>query len=78
MIAHTATMAMQDTFILAAQTPIRVITWTRLQEAALQCSTYQELLTLIRSGLPELLADWPENLHPYHPYRHSLLIISLW
>ena len=52
-----------------------MITWTRLQEA-LQCSTYQELLTLIRSGLPELLADWPEHLHPYHPYRHSLLIMD--
>ena len=76
MIAHTATTAMQDTYVLAAHTPIRMITWARLQEAASQCSNYQKLLTLIRSGLPESIADWPEHLHPYHPYRHSLLIMD--
>ena len=79
MIAHAADSAMQDTYVLAAwhaKAPIRVMTWARIQEAASQCPTYRELLTLIRSGLPELIADWPQHLHPYHPYRHSLLIMD--
>ena len=75
MMAHIAASAIQDTYVLAAQAPIRAMTWARLQEAASQCPSYQELLTLVRSGLPELIADWPEHLHPYHSYRYSLLIM---
>ena len=75
MMAHIAASAIQDTYVLAAQAPIRAMTWARLQEAASQCPSYQELLTLVRSGLPELIADWPDHLHPYHSYRYSLLIM---
>ena len=81
LIAGLAVKAIKDmymerynNYIVAAQTPIRVITWERLQEAASSSPIYQHLRKLISSGLPEDIAEWPETLRLYHPYRINLLV----
>ena len=51
---------------------VRVITWSRLQEAAGQSHLYQQLLRHLAAGLPEDRHDWPEELLPYFPYRDHL------
>ena len=78
-IASIAGMAIRDmssNYIIAAQAPVRVLTWERLQEAAAHSPLYQELISLIKSGLPEVISDWPGTLHPYFPYRHNLLVME--
>ena len=57
----------------AGQAEVRAITWPRLQEAAAASPVYQLLLQLIRAGLPEEKAAWPEALAPYYPYRRHLI-----
>ena len=81
LIAGLAVLAIKDMFmerydnyIVAAQTPIRVLTWERLQEAASSSPIYQHLMKLIVSGLPEDIAEWPDTLRLYHPYRANLLV----
>lgn len=55
------------------QDTVRVLTWTRLQEATVTSPVCQGLLQLLKQGLPEAKSDWPELLHPYFPYRHHLV-----
>ena len=74
LIAGLAMIALQELstrYIVAAQAPVRVITWERLQEAAAASPTYQKLMTLITSGLPEDVQDWPHDVHQFYPYRHG-------
>ena len=75
-IAGMAITDMSSSYIIAAQAPVRVITWGRLQEAAANSQLYQELISLIKHGLPEAISDWPGSLHPYYPYRHNLLVME--
>ena len=82
MEALIAGMAMQALHELSAscqvagQTPVRVITWEILQEAAAKSIPYQLLVSFIAFGLPEDSKDWPKILQQYYPYRHSLLVMD--
>ena len=75
-LAMTALQELSARYSMAAQLPVRVITWERLQEAAAASPTCQKLMTLITYGLPEDVQDWPHNMHQFYPYRHSLLIMN--
>ena len=60
----------------AALSPIQVLTWQRLKEAAASSPIYCQLLSLILAGLPTTIDEWPDLLRPYYPYRHSLLVVD--
>ena len=49
------------------------ITWPRLLTATEASPICQWLIKLIRAGLPEDQAAWPEELMPYFPYRYKLM-----
>jgi hypothetical protein len=53
-----------------------LLTWARLEKAALNCKTYQTLHTLVSSGAPEDKTAWPESLLPYYQHRHALLTVG--
>ena len=55
----------------AALSPIQVLKWQRLKEAAASSPIYSELVSLIMKGLPTTIDEWPELLRSYYPYRHS-------
>ena len=81
--AHLAGMAtmmavrdMTTEYVLAAQAPVRVLTWERLQEAASASPMYQDLISLITKGLPDSITEWPDTLRSYHPYRSNLLVMD--
>ena len=61
---------------IAAHHIVRVVTWDRVREAAVDSPIYKELLAFIKGGLPASVKDWPATLHPYHPYRHNLQIVD--
>ena len=61
---------------IAPLSPIQVLTWQRLKEAAADSPIYSQLISLIPSGLPTTISEWPEPLRPYYPYRHSLLVVD--
>ena len=80
--AHLAGMAnmgvrnMTTDYVLAAQATVRVLTWERLQEAASASPMYQDLISFITKGLPDNIAEWPDTLRSYHPYRCNLLVMD--
>jgi hypothetical protein len=53
--------------------PVRMVTWTRLQEATAASPLCQTLLQLLAVGLPEDKQDWPESVQSYFPFRHNLI-----
>ena len=65
----------QEEAEVAAMQPsaVRMITWHRLQQAVSSSHLCQELLALLRTGLPEDKVDWPPNLVQYFPHRASLI-----
>ena len=78
-LAEMVTVAVNDvttTYILAAQSPIRMLTWERLQAAAAQSPLYQKLVTFLGTGPQDDISSWPTDLHPYHPYRQNLLLMD--
>ena len=75
-IAGMAFTDLSTEMIIAAHHPLRVVTWQRLREAASGSPLYEELVTLIKAGLPTSKDEWPTNLHSYFPYRHNLQIVD--
>ena len=78
-LAEMAAVAVNDvttTYILAAQSPVKMLTWERLQAAAAQSPIYQKLVTFLAAGPQDDIGSWPTDLHPYHPYRQNLLLMD--
>ena len=44
---------------------LALITWARLEKAALNCKMYQKMHSLIPNGAPDDRMAWPESLLPY-------------
>ena len=53
-----------------------LLTWARLEKAALNCKTYQALHSLVSTGAPDDKTAWPDYLLPYHQHRHALLTVG--
>lgn len=53
-----------------------LLTWARLEKAAINCKSYQTLHSLISSGAPDDRSAWPESLLQYYQHRHSLLTVG--
>ena len=56
--------------------PVSVVTWTRLESAALQSPLYQSLLSLVISGVPDDSNSWPSSLGDYYVHRHALIAVG--
>ena len=53
-----------------------LITWSRLEDAASKCLSYQALHSLVSEGAPEDRTLWPETLLPYYQHRQFLFAVD--
>ena len=53
---------------------IAILSWERLEAACRSSPVYQLLHTTISQGVPENLADWDDQVKPYHKHRHALVV----
>ena len=62
--------------IVPSHTQIRALTWHRLKHEVQISTQCQGLQQILAGGASEAREDWPENLLPYYPYRHQLMVID--
>jgi hypothetical protein len=63
-------------FVVAALPAVSIVTWDRLRAAGQESPLYQDLIAFLRTGVLEDKSAWPENLRPYHAYRHNLQVVD--